>query len=72
MDIEKIKLRGEIEALKATISDCRHRLQNKLFEGYMSDGIFVSLGDDIQEAISILADMKMLLNALQEIEPENK
>lgn len=72
MDIDKIKLRGEIQELKVTIMDCRHRLQNRLFEDYMSDGIFFSLGDEIQEAISILADMKMLLNALQEIEPENK
>lgn len=71
MSIEQIKINGQINALKKHIDHLQWKL-TKIWECTKENGHFTRLGDAMNSAEDILADMGVALRALKELEPENR
>lgn len=69
--IEQIKRQGEIDALKRTIDGNIFELSH-VFSSYKDNKHFTRLGECIAECEAILSDTRMVLTALQQVEPKNK
>jgi len=71
-DIDKIKHDGAVRALKSNIDTLRYKLTESNWSGIKEGHLFTRLGSAINDARSILCDMDEMLDALREMEPENK
>ena len=73
IDVEHIKTKGAIGALKARIQTLRfYIVGGPMWNCYMDAGRFCKLEEVIGENRKILDEIEMLFWALRELEPENK
>ena len=70
-DIEKIKRKGMIDALRHAIRDEQQKL-NDVFDDTVRQSRYYRLGIAITEAENILGCMRKLLAALNELDPSQK
>ncbi len=70
--IEKIKHRGAVTALQESIDSLLFELTNRNWDAIKQDSHYCRLGDAIDDAETILQQMRERLVALQEMESENK
>lgn len=69
--LEKIKLYGQIRALKDFIQHEQHLL-SQVWSSTMDNGRYTRLGEALEEAEGYCLCIREALKALQELQPENK
>lgn len=70
--IERIKQDGAAMALHQRINSLMYDLSSRNWEAIKDQKVFVRLGDAISDAENIIRQMRETLEALIEIEPENR
>lgn len=68
-NIDQLKHNGMVEAITRQIGAVRNEVTGRLWEDFMQGRYFVGLEAKISKAERLLADMRELLRALQELEP---
>lgn len=70
--IEKAKHEGAVKALKDRIGSLRFNLTNRNWDDITNSSHFTRLGDAISDGKRILEQMQETLEALQELDPDNR
>ena len=70
--IERTKHDGAVQALSRRIDRLIFELTNRNWDGIKENSHFCRLGDAISDAEIILKQMRETLDALRELEPDNR
>ena len=70
--IEKAKHEGAVKALKDRIGSLKFNLTNRNWDDITNSSHFTRLGDAISDGKRILEQMQETLEALQELDPDNR
>ena len=70
--IDRVKHDGAVNALKRRIESLRFELTNRNWDGIKEDPVYIRLGDAIHDARNILDQMQETLEALHELESDNR
>ena len=71
-EIARMRRAGEVGALRQEIGNIQHYLAHSAWEDTEKKGKYSRLCEAITKAEHALKKMRMLLIAIQEVEPENK
>ena len=72
LDIDAIKINGQIREIKGEIDRRIHKITNGTFESYKDSDKYCALGKCLESIKLDISEIEKLLEALNEIQPGNK